>query len=200
MPVKERGPRGEGWRGMTRAQIDHHSNLIVLCKSDHKEVDDHPERFPIEDLRRRKQEHRAWIDSLGGDERQPGGQAEKIAAWPSVVRSDPAVPDSSPAWGAEIHNGSELPVYQVHVEFVPIERGRGMNVIVIELIPPGDWLVSGRKVYPKPEGGRAPLSQQDAWRLPDRTYVIELRFTDVDGRTWRRSKDGVLAAVSADAG
>lgn len=159
--------------GMTRAQIDHHSNLILLCKPDHKEVDDYPERFPVEDLRRRKQEHRAWIGSLTGDERQPAGQAEKIAAWPRVVRGDPSLPDSAPAWGAEIHNGSELPIYQVHVEFVPIERDRGLNVIVIELIPPGDWLVSGRKVYPKPE---APPSQQDAWRLPDRTYVIEKSF------------------------
>ena len=42
----------------------------------------------------------------------------KITAWPSVVRNDPADPGSPPAWGATIRNGSELPIYQVHVEFV----------------------------------------------------------------------------------
>jgi hypothetical protein len=35
---------------MTPAEIDDHSNLILLCKPDHKQVDDYPERFPVEDL------------------------------------------------------------------------------------------------------------------------------------------------------
>jgi hypothetical protein len=177
---------------MTRIQLDDHTNLILLCKLHHKEVDDNPKRYTIEELRRIKREHRAWIASLGEDDRRPARQAEKITAWPSVVRSNPSVPDSPPAWGATIRNGSELPVYQVQVEFVPIERGRGGMAVVIEVIPPGDWHISGRKVYPKPELAEL---KPDVWGMPERTYVIELRFTDTNGHAWRRSHHGLLSPV-----
>jgi len=88
-----------------------------------------------------------------------------------------------------IRNGSGLPVYQVHVEFLPIHPCQGSYVVVIELVSPGDWLVSGRKVYPKPESAE---TRTDVWELPDRTFVVELRFADSNGRVWRRSRDGVL--------
>lgn len=189
VPRRPRGPRSEGRGGMTPAEIDDHSNLILLCKPDHKQVDDYPERFPVEDLRRLKQEHRAWVLSLGSDKRQPAGQAEKVSAWPHVVAANPSAAESPPAWGALIRNGSDLPVYQVHVEFLPIDPWHGSYVVVIELVPPGDWLVSGRKVYPKPESAG---SRPDIWELPDRTFVVELRFADSNGRVWRRSRDGVL--------
>jgi hypothetical protein len=174
---------------MPRAQIDDHPNLILLCKADHKLVDDYPERFPVEDLHRRKEEHRAWISSLGSDGRQPAGQAEKVGAWPNGVAADPSDANSPLAWGALVRNGSDLPVYQVQVEFVPIRRWQGRTTVVIELVPPGDWLVSGRKVYPKPESA---TSRPDLWDLPERTFVIELRFADSNGRVWRRSADGLL--------
>lgn len=192
IPARPGGPRAAGRRGMTQAQIDHHSNLILLCSPHHKQVDNQPNRFTIEELRRIKTAHRDWVASLGEDDRQPAGQAEKVTAWPSVVRSNPADPDSAPAWGATVRNASELPVYQVHVEFVPIERWQGMSVVIIEVIPPGDWNVSGRKVYPKPDQA-AP--RPEVWDMPERTYVTELRFTDTNGQTWRRDRHGVLARV-----
>ncbi|RZU73489.1 HNH endonuclease [Micromonospora kangleipakensis] len=192
VPASPGGPRAAGRLGMTQAQIDHHSNLILLCSPCHKRVDDQPNHFTIEELHRIKRAHREWIASLGEQERPPARQAEKVTAWPSIVLSDPADPNSAPAWGATIRNASELPVYQVHVEFVPIERWRGLLAVVIEVVPPGDWLVSGRKVYPKPD--RAAL-RPDTWEMPERTYVTELRFTDTNGQTWHRDRRGVLAEV-----
>lgn len=43
--------------------INAYSNLLVLCKIDHKLVDDHPEIYPADELRRIKQEHEQWVDS-----------------------------------------------------------------------------------------------------------------------------------------
>ena len=88
---------------------------------------------------------------------------------------------------------SDLPVYQVHVEFVPISRWQGQSAVVMEVVPPGDWVVSGRLVYPATEPAR---SRPDLRDLPDRTFVIELRFADSNGRVWRRSKGGVLTPES----
>jgi HNH endonuclease len=192
IPASPGGPRAAARAGKTRADIDHHSNLILLCSPHHKQVDDQPNHFTVEELHRIKHTHAEWIASLGEDERKPSEQAEKVSAWPSVVRGDPADSDSEPAWGATVRNGSELPVYQVHVGFVPIEWGRPTMTVVIEVIPPGDWHVSGRKVYPKPE---QPPPHRNIWNMPERTYVIELRFTDTNGETWRRDRNGVLARV-----
>lgn len=138
---------------MTQHELDHHSNLILPCSPHHKQVDDQPNHFTIEELHRIKGAHRDWVASLGEDDRQPSGQAEKVTAWPSVVRNNPADPVSAPAWGATVRNASELTVYQVHVEFVPIERWAGIMDVVIEVIPPGEWNVSGRKVRPAPGRG-----------------------------------------------
>ena len=100
VPRSEGGRRAEGRLGMTQAELDSDSNLLVLCKRDHKLVDDQPNHYTIEKLRRIKAEHRKRINSLRERQRQGAGQAEKVAAWPSVVRSEPYVPDSAPAWGA----------------------------------------------------------------------------------------------------
>jgi hypothetical protein len=120
-------------------------------------------------------------------------QAVKIAAWPSVVRSDPVDPDSGPVWGAALRNASDLPVYQVHVEFVPIRSSGGQHSVVLELVPPGEWLLSGVELYPRPG---QPLLRADARDLPDRPYVIELRFVDAADRAWRRTWQGLLARGS----
>ena len=168
--------------------MDSDSNLLVLCKRDHKLVDDQPNHYTIEKLRRIKAEHRKRINLLREGQRQGAGQAEKVAAWPRSTQCD--VPYSAPAWGASVRNGSELPVYQIHVEFVPIERWQGVNVVIFEVIPPGEWVVSGRKLYLNSEP--APLGPH-LWDMPERTFVIELGFTDTNGQSWHRSSGGVLA-------
>jgi hypothetical protein len=136
----------------------------------------------------------------GAEER---AQAEKVAAWPSVVRTDPADPNSAPKWGAAVRNASDLPVYQVHVEYRPITPGRGQMAIVSEVVPPGDWRPSGRELYPSetrypnpsvyPGGSTLRRAAQDD--LPDRNFVISLRFTDAANRVWHRDRYGVLTRV-----
>ncbi|MFD3511293.1 HNH endonuclease [Nocardia sp. NPDC058666] len=59
----EGGPRAGG---LAEDLINHHSNLILLCSKDHKRVDDQPNHFTVERLRRIKSEHEAWVRSLAG--------------------------------------------------------------------------------------------------------------------------------------
>ncbi|MGW6938794.1 HNH endonuclease signature motif containing protein [Streptomyces xanthophaeus] len=57
----EGGPRAGG---MAEELINHHTNLILLCSKDHKRVDDQPNHFTVERLRRIKSEHEAWVRSM----------------------------------------------------------------------------------------------------------------------------------------
>jgi len=53
------GPRyGECARG----EVDSYENLILLCKTDHKRVDDQPQHFTVARLRQIKTEHEAWVE------------------------------------------------------------------------------------------------------------------------------------------
>ncbi len=180
------GPRaGE----LDEAKIDSHENLILLCSEHHKQVDDQLNHYTVERLRQIKRAHNEWVASLGENERGTSAQAELVAAWPAVVHRDPADPDSPPAWGVQVRNASELPIYQVHVDVMPIEHGAGRSGVVVEVLPPGDWLVSGRKIYLRPDNLAPHL---DIWDMPERTFVVELRFTDTYGQTWHRDKQGIL--------
>ena len=57
------GPRGTGDRP---ADIDGIDNLMLLCRRDHKLIDDNPERYPCEELRAHKREHEARIRRVTG--------------------------------------------------------------------------------------------------------------------------------------
>ncbi len=117
---------------------------------------------------------------------------ERVVAWHEPVPSDPNDPDSPRTWGVALDNGSGLPLYQVHVEFSPVQRNRGQVNVVLEIIPPGRWLLSGRVLYPRPD--------QPQWAgadgLPWEVYSIGLQFTDATGRTWRRDLHGILAKIA----
>lgn len=45
--------------------IDSHSNLILLCSRHHKAIDDQPNHFTVDRLRKIKVEHAAWAAALG---------------------------------------------------------------------------------------------------------------------------------------
>ncbi len=149
--IVARSPGGPRAGELDEAKIDNHENLILLCSEHHKQVDDQSNHVTVERLRQIKRAHNEWVASLGEDERRTSAQAELVTAWPTVVRSDPADPNSRPAWGAQVRNASELPIYQVHVEFTPIDRGAGRSVVIVEVLPSGDWLMSGRKIYLRPD-------------------------------------------------
>ena len=78
VPARPGWPRAAERRGVTHHELDHHSNLILRCSPHpHTHVDDQPNHLTIEELHRNKGAHRDWVASLGEDERQPAGQAEK---------------------------------------------------------------------------------------------------------------------------
>ncbi len=60
---REGGPRGRGDRP---AVIDSIDNLMLLCRRDHKLIDDNPERYPREELQAHKREHEARIRRVTG--------------------------------------------------------------------------------------------------------------------------------------
>jgi hypothetical protein len=66
--------------------------------------------------------------------------------------------------------------------------------VIFELVSPGVWLLSGRKLYPRPDD---PILPPEAWGLPERNFVIEIRFMDGGGRSWHRDQRGVLTRVAA---
>jgi hypothetical protein len=55
--------RLDGARGgqLPPEEVDGYANLILLCKIDHKRVDDQPNEFPSEKLRAIKAAHEAWV-------------------------------------------------------------------------------------------------------------------------------------------
>lgn len=59
VPRSAGGPRG----GITthRDDLDAYGNLILLCSEHHKVVDDHPERYPADQLRAIKAQHELWV-------------------------------------------------------------------------------------------------------------------------------------------
>jgi hypothetical protein len=65
--------------------------------------------------------------------------------------------------------------------------------VVCELVPPGEWLVSGRELYLRPE--QISLTRE-VMEVPPRTFLVEVRFSDAAGRTWHRDRRGVLVRVA----
>jgi hypothetical protein len=127
-------------------------------------------------------------------EAQKRVQAERFAGWASVVRSDPADSGSPSKWGASLRNASELPVYEVRVVYEPIASGYEVeDPADLEVVPPGEWMVTGHHLYPRPS---QPRFRPDAGDIPDLTYRIALRFTDAAGRWWRRDRQGALFPVA----
>ncbi len=57
--AKKDGPRGTDQSGDLQTR---YSNLMLLCQRCHKEIDDHPEKYPFELLRSWKQEHENRIE------------------------------------------------------------------------------------------------------------------------------------------
>lgn len=82
----------------------------------------------------------------------------------------------------------------MHVEYEPIRPGGGALAVVLELVPPGDWLLSSRSLYRRPD---VTPPHPEAAELPGRPFVVAIRFTDAANRTWRRDRDGVLTRLQS---
>jgi hypothetical protein len=53
------GPRGNS--SLSNNERDKPANLILLCRNHHKEIDDQPNTFTVEYLKKIKAEHEAWV-------------------------------------------------------------------------------------------------------------------------------------------
>jgi hypothetical protein len=58
---EENGPRGQS--DLTLEQRNFESNLILVCKPHHKQIDDDPSTYTIEILKERKLAHERWVAS-----------------------------------------------------------------------------------------------------------------------------------------
>lgn len=56
---KQDGPRGA--EDLPIDKRDEYDNLIILCPTDHRRVDDSPEEWSVEKLKRIKAEHELWV-------------------------------------------------------------------------------------------------------------------------------------------
>ena len=75
---EQRGPRGgEEWP----KSLDSYSNLILLCKVHHKLVDDQPNRFSSDNLRRLKRAHEEWIRLTLGKQVTYDEKSQPLYAW-----------------------------------------------------------------------------------------------------------------------
>jgi hypothetical protein len=73
------------------AERDKYSNLILLCKNHHKQVDDQPSAFPIESLLKLKRDHEEWVrQSLGTfdekKQRDDEQYADYVDTWVKYAR------------------------------------------------------------------------------------------------------------------
>jgi hypothetical protein len=72
------GPRGTS-PGTSSRDRDAYDNLILLCRNCHRLVDENPGAFPVEALRRCKNEHEAWVANQLEAERETGEVPEGAA-------------------------------------------------------------------------------------------------------------------------
>lgn len=62
--IAARSPGGPRYGKCDPAKVDSYENLLLLCKVDHKIVDDQVREFATERLRRTKAEHESWVKMM----------------------------------------------------------------------------------------------------------------------------------------
>jgi hypothetical protein len=125
------------------------------------------------------------------DEADERLQAEKIAAWPSLAPANPTIVKSKLTWGIAVRNASELPVYQVWLVKNPIGGVGGEDNLIYELVAPGDWVVIDTTLWARSDVPKTLPGQ----RIPDRDFLMSIKFTDAAGRRWARDSKGILSRV-----
>lgn len=126
-------------------------------------------------------------------------QADLVAAWCArkvdVVQPDPHTMTMAEAaifaqaWGAQVVNNSQLPVYKVEATFTFGDEPAHQSPIDVGVLPPGkvvfvDW----------PDSMRQDSTITGAEEL----VGVVLRFKDTAGRVWERDPEGVLHLLRRD--
>ncbi len=79
-------PNGPRAQAGSRENLDRYENAILLCKSDHKMIDDQPSTYTAADLQTMKLTHERWVDvALDVAEKAKAGLVADLA----VTQRDP---------------------------------------------------------------------------------------------------------------
>lgn len=81
--VGEKPTAARGEFGIGRDDLDDHDNLILLCKTHHKLVDDQPLTYTVEKLREMKATHESWVRATL-ERPKPKGTQPKFAIMPRL--------------------------------------------------------------------------------------------------------------------
>ena len=88
--IVARSPGGPRWELLDERMIDAYENLILLCKVDHKRVDDQPGEYTKERLHEIKARHEAWlVQTLGQGNAGPAADLWSRVA-PIRLKPDPS--------------------------------------------------------------------------------------------------------------
>lgn len=149
-------------------------------------------RAAAEDRRRAEEDRRAEIE----DARR--AQADKVAAWFGSVEEASRARARMPGYftrryGVYIRNASDLPIYDVRVEFYYVQdrtdgtsawdpRHRGSSVEKLRAIPP-----QGTEFVDMPEAIRSQVDD-----ISEAMYMAGIEFRDAAGNRWKRDPRGQL--------
>lgn len=120
-------------------------------------------------------------------------QASRVCAWYGTVLSQDEWPGGiAPStravdFGAWVSNASELPIFDVKVDFYAGRNHAGLqdNVrgsVAQNVVPPGQMFLATR-------------DQLIKWVSSPDMYEVALTFRDASGRTWRRDINGILDEI-----
>jgi hypothetical protein len=141
-------------------------------------------------LRDAERDRQAEADRRARLDEDPPTQATRVGCWYGRAEGQIGPHQSPvPVWGAVVRNASDLPVYDVIVEFHfaspridgslwTLARGQTRR----RLIPPGESFV------PMPDAMLREIVDTDS-------YLVAMSFRDAGNRQWRRDPDGVLTEV-----
>jgi hypothetical protein len=131
------------------------------------------------------------------DERAKREQASRVSAWfGQQEKIDRMTPKPRAPWGAFVRNASELPIYEVQVDFLlpspPGELHDYRGSVAISRVPPSDEPIfipagqelrkaagtdtAGNPIYTESFGG----------------FAVAITFTDAANNVWRRNDHGHL--------
>lgn len=123
---------------ISSGDLDKYDNLILLCKVHHKQVDDQPNTYSVEHLRRLKTDHERWADDKFG-EPETGSSRIQVddAASKSVRSARPPRAGTSQTTESDI----VLTAYPVKKKFIVTGNGidqsydvpQGFEMLLIDL-------------------------------------------------------------------
>jgi hypothetical protein len=113
--------------GMSEEQREAYPNRILVCKNDHKKIDDQPEHFTVEKLHELKTAHEEWV-------RQQLSDADLIRQWDDEVYA---------AYVEEFTNLIQIDRWTAHGTWICSPDGPEMTTEYHDMLAKvGSWVIS----------------------------------------------------------